>query len=161
MLIISFGWTWPALFANRPFLKLVTRRDWKESHARKFKEGMLVKGVHKDMRYGGKHVVTVRLTQDPYKEPLHKMPHDDYFAEGFAFLGLNPHMMPKSMPYDVSREGFKAWQDSDGEPWVVRFDIEEQTKTGFEMFTELKDTAPPLTPEIPEFGERLEEEGVK
>ncbi len=38
MMHISFGWTSPAVKARR---KAKTRRDWKDSHAKKFKPGDL------------------------------------------------------------------------------------------------------------------------
>jgi hypothetical protein len=33
-------------------------------------------------------------------------------AEGFAYLYQNPYLIPKSMPIDVSPEGFNTWRDS-------------------------------------------------
>jgi len=121
MMHISFGWTSPAVKAR---YKDTTRRDWKDSHAKKFKPGDLVNAYDKDPRYGGVCFGIIRI-KSLFKEPIADMPDSDYEREGFAFLFQNPHLVPKSMPIDVSPEGFNAWRDSGETYYTVRFEIVE------------------------------------
>jgi hypothetical protein len=51
------------------------------------------------------------------------MPDEDYVREGFHFLYEHPSLLPKSMPFDVSPAGFRAWRQSGGSMWVLRFEI--------------------------------------
>lgn len=62
---------------------------------------------------------------DPTFEPMINMPDSDYEAEGFAYLNENKHLLPKSMPYDVSLAGFRDWQNDGSSLWVVRFEMVE------------------------------------
>lgn len=118
MRIISFGWTWPAFVAGA---KTVTRRNWDADYAAKFKRGDILQAYDKSPRFGGKKIGLLTLTQDPYLERTSSMRDGDYEAEGFAYLNANRHLLPKSMPYDVSRDGFEAWKGLDEKMWVIRF----------------------------------------
>ena len=120
MLIISFGWIAPAILARR---KTKTRRDWKPSHRAKFRAGRIVAAYDKDPRYGGKKIGEIRLTSDARLEAMSCMPDEDYEAEGFAYLNDHPDLVPKSMPIDVSPEGFNAWRESGESMTVVEFEI--------------------------------------
>lgn len=66
--------------------KTVTRRAWKDSHAKKFINAFhhhkLVKALDQDIRYGGKQIGWCRLLCAPYKEQLAAMPEEDLKAEG-------------------------------------------------------------------------------
>ena len=86
MKIISFGWTWPALLAEPPLRKTVTRRDWNVEYALRFK-GDLIQAFDKSPRFGGKKIATIRLIRSPYNEPIDLMPDSDYEAEGFISGG--------------------------------------------------------------------------
>ena len=123
MRIISFGWTAPALVAGA---KTVTRRDWKDSWAQRFKKGDICQAYDKDPRYGGKRIGYVQLTEDPVKEPMSKMSASDYLKEGFAYLHVHPERMPAPMPIDVSPQGFKKWRKSGGSKWVIRFRLRKE-----------------------------------
>lgn len=122
MKIISFGWTWPALLADGNLQKTVTRRDWDAKYAASFKAGELIQAYDRSPRFKGKQIATIRLIMAPYLEPISDMPDSDYEAEGFAYLATNRHLLPKSMPYDVSREGFDTWRKSGERLWVIRFE---------------------------------------
>lgn len=122
MKIISFGWTWPALVADR---KICTRRDWTDKYARLFKKRDVISGYDRSPRFGGKRVAIIQLACDPTYEPMSDMPDSDYEAEGFAYLNENRHLLPKSMPYDVSWEGFCAWRNDGSSLWVVRLKLVE------------------------------------
>ncbi len=122
MRIISFGWTWPALLAEGPLQKTVTRRAWDGDYAKCFKAGDIVQAYDKSPRFNGKKIATLRLTVDPYYEAVSDMPDGDYEAEGFAYLDANRGLLPKKMPYDVSRAGFDAWRRTGERLWVVRFE---------------------------------------
>ena len=119
MLIISYGWTSAAFKAGR---KTVTRRDWKPTHAAKFKKGTLAAAWDKDPRYGGQKIGIVRILEDVEYEAMADMPDSDYEAEGFAYLNDHPELVPDSMPIDISPEGFEAWRQSGGAKAVVRFE---------------------------------------
>ena len=122
MRIISFGWTWPALLAGGNLQKTVTRREWDAEYAASFKAGELVQAYDRSPRFKGKRIVTIKLLSAPCLEPISDMPDSDYEAEGFAYLDANRHLLPKRMPYDVSRAGFEAWRQSSGSMWVIRFE---------------------------------------
>lgn len=83
MKIISFAETTPALLAGH---KTVTRRDWKNSYARRFHAHELVQAWTKSPRAGGKKVGIIRLTEEPYLESTRQAPGSDWEAEGFAYL---------------------------------------------------------------------------
>ncbi|WP_293271538.1 hypothetical protein [Microcoleus sp. PH2017_02_FOX_O_A] len=109
-LVISFGKTLPYLPQ-----KTVTRRAWKDGHAKKFANAFdrnkLVKAFDKDRRYGGKQIGWCRLLCAPYKEKLCDMPPLDLKAEGG---------MCQSIGEFVGRY-FKG--DSSFVVWVIRFEF--------------------------------------
>jgi len=114
MKIISFAWTTPALLANR---KTVTRREWSEDYARRFKADDLVAAYDKNPRNGGKQVATIRLTCDPYLEPPNQMPISDFEAEGFAYLAEQGMLFEGYDP----RKFFQLWRAAIDPVWVIRF----------------------------------------
>ncbi len=57
-MIISFAWITPSLLAR---LKDVTRREWSDAHAAKFKPGDLVDAWDKSPRFKGKKVAVIRI----------------------------------------------------------------------------------------------------
>lgn len=122
MKIMSFAWTTPALIAGK---KTCTRRAWKADYARRFKKGDSIAAYDRSPRFGGHQVATIRLTCDPCYEPMVDMPDSDYEKEGFAYLNENRHLLPKSMPYDVSPAGFRDWQNDGSSMWVIRFEMVE------------------------------------
>ncbi len=130
MKIISYGWTWPALAAGR---KTCTRRAWTPEYAKRFHAGELVQPYDRSPRFRGKQIISmqtgkpllVKLIAKPTFEPMINMPDSDYEAEGFAYLNENKHLLPKSMPYDVSLAGFRDWQNDGSSLWVVRFKMVE------------------------------------
>ena len=93
----------------------MTRRNWKDSHAKKFikafEQNKLIKALDKDIRYGGKQIGWCRLLGTPYKEKLAAMPDEDLQAEGG---------MCSSVAEFVKRY-FKG--DSNQEVWVIRFEL--------------------------------------
>jgi len=107
---ISFGKTLPHLLH-----KTVTRRCWKDSHAKKFAsafhQNKLIKALDKDIRYGGKQIGWCRLICAPYKEQLSAMPQNDLKAEGG---------MCDSIEQFIQRY-FKG--NSSLEVWVIRFEF--------------------------------------
>ncbi len=104
----------------------VTRRQWKNSYAARFKKDDVVWAYTRQPRYGGKLICPIILIEDPYKEDISIMPDSDYAAEGFLYMHLNQRLIPQSarkhfVDYDVDE--FKKWRDSNiGEVWVVHFD---------------------------------------
>lgn len=109
---ISFGKTYPQLLKG----KSVTRRLWKQSHAKKFirlfERGARFPALDKDKRYGGKQVGWLTLVEKPYQERLGNMPVSDLAAEGFPELSLQEFIK-------------RFFEDNpDAMPWVVRFEFE-------------------------------------
>lgn len=85
-MIVSFGWTTPALLAGA---KTVTRRDWKPQHAARFKPGMLVDAWNtspRNVRGNPRKVATIRIVGTPYIENTAEILQTDYEAEGFEYL---------------------------------------------------------------------------
>ena len=107
---ISFGKTVPHLLH-----KTVTRRCWKDSHAKKFAnafhQNKLIKALDKDIRYGGKQIGWCRLLCAPYKEQLSAMPQADLAAEGGMCASLEQFI----------QRYFKG--NTNLEVWVIRFEI--------------------------------------
>lgn len=113
---ISFAWTTPALLAGR---KTVTRRDWKESWARSFREGELVGAYDRQPRFQGKQVAVIRLTEAPYLESTAQAPDSDYEAEGFGYLQERGIMVDGLLPEKL----WRVWRVSPRSMWVVRFEL--------------------------------------
>lgn len=125
MQIISFAWTSPALVAGE---KTVTRRDWNDDYAKRFRPGDLVAAYNRSPRHRGEQIATIRIVSVTW-EFFDEMPDSDYAGEGLEYLAAHPELLPKSGPYSdpymVSRERFAAWQQQPGGCWVIRFDLVE------------------------------------
>lgn len=123
-MIISFAWTSAALLAGR---KTVTRREWTEDYASRFKAGMLIDAYNWQPRFKGKKIALIKLTHDPRLEANEDMPDEDYEGEGFAYLAENPHLIPKAFkmqPGETMLDRFNLWRYGDKSyMWVVRFKL--------------------------------------
>ena len=120
-MIISFGWTTPALLAGQ---KTVTRRAWAASHAAKFKAGMIIDAWNTSPRNVAKdphRVATIRLTQDPTLEYYDAAPPEDWHREGFEYLEALDLRVAGARPRDF----WASWQRSDEQCYVVRFEVVE------------------------------------
>ena len=104
----------------------MTRRSWKDSHAKKFikafEQNKLIKTLDKYIRYGGKQIGWCRLLCAPYKEQLATMPQEDLQAEGGMCSSVG----------EFVKRYFKG--NSSLEVWVIRF-----------QFIELEQPAPAQT----------------
>ncbi|EIE02421.1 hypothetical protein [Leptospira licerasiae] len=122
MKIISFAYTTPAFLAKE---KTVTRRDWNDDYAARFKKGEEIQGWNKSPRFQGKRVGIIRLIEKPYKESTLIMPDEDYEKEGFGYLDRNPDL--KTGPYRGKdlKKIFNEWKQSAVSLWVVRFEYLE------------------------------------
>lgn len=116
-MIISFGWTTPALIAGK---KTVTRRAWTPKHAAHFKAGMLADAWNTSPRNvkGNPHkVAVIRLTADPYSE-MWKETSAEYDAEGFSHMD--------SIGLQGTVDGILLdWEEHPREMYVVRFEVVE------------------------------------
>lgn len=110
MKIISFAWTTKALCDGE---KDMTRRDWKDSNAKRFKAGETVAAYDKLPYHGGKKVAEIRLTKDPYRQKLKDMPESDLKREGGLwkskdeFIGLfggDPNKSPYVVEFDLVKK---------------------------------------------------------
>ena len=122
MKIISFGWTAPAIVARA---KTVTRREWDDRYAFRFRHGEIVQAFDRSPRYGGKRIALIRLTEIPYKENLANMPDGDYAAEGFEYLHKHPELISpsgKKMFGDCGAWALNRWRKHGGEVWVIHFE---------------------------------------
>lgn len=129
-MILSFAETTPALLAGA---KTVTRREWADSHARKFTVGMPVQAWDKTPRVkGAKRVGTVKITQSPFQQWSCQAPESDWDAEGFQYLTDNGLTLFKGQ---TPRQVWNLWtanhmgEGDEPEPhkycallWVVRFE---------------------------------------
>lgn len=116
--IISFAWTTPALIAGQ---KTVTRRDWSDDYARKFRAGDEVIAYDRSPRVGGQPVARLRLTHDVRRESNIAAPDSDYEAEGFAYLSA----LPDGKFAGYTREAFAHWRITTGTSQVIRFEVIE------------------------------------
>lgn len=106
--------------------KSVTRRDWKDSHAKKFINAferatadgkrLRIPAIDKAYHRGGKQIGWVILTHAPYKETLKDMPQVDLVAEGG---------MCKSVEEFIDQY-FKG--DLEKEVWVIGFRFQSSEK---------------------------------
>lgn len=117
MLILSFGWTWPALVARA---KSVTRREWGarqlDLHQRAFRRNEPVQAYDKVPHAKGQRIGLIQYTSEPHWETLGVMPFEDYEAEGFDWFHRNPFAIPaaaKLRPWaadQCSAGAFQAWK---------------------------------------------------
>jgi hypothetical protein len=122
-MIVSFGWTSPALLAG---VKTVTRRDWAPSHAAKFHKGMLVDAWNWSPRVVQRNphkIAIIRLTEDPKLELTRDAPESDYDAEGFRYLTGLRQRIGDLEPNELWDE----WTDFENlaRLWVIRFEVVE------------------------------------
>ena len=109
-MIISFARTTPALLNG---CKTVTRRDWKDVHAAKFKEGDLVDAYDKSPRNGGHKVATIRIIREPYQQHILDMSYEHFVREGGRML----------WPGGITE--FKIMMGLDKVYWVIEFELVE------------------------------------
>ena len=121
-MIISFAWTTPALLAGE---KTVTRREWSDNYAHRFKAGDLVAAYDKNPRAGGKQIATIRLTCDPYLENTRDAPSSDYIAEGLKYLADNGVLIQGMTPFTF----WAAWKAAELLVWVIRFEVVRKERT--------------------------------
>lgn len=106
-MIISFRKTVEAI---RMKTKTVTRRDWKESHAAKFKPGMIVDAWTAGPHRKGEPICKIRITKLPYRQRLGDMPNDHFKREGGRLYWRN------------KAEYIEAMGGADKIMWVLEFD---------------------------------------
>jgi len=116
-MIISFAWTTYAFLARR---KTVTRREWDDEYAERFKTGSIHQAYDKSPRYGGKQIGRIQILSIT-REPIVKMPESDYDAEGFKYMEEQGLTIWKKPP----RQAFERWKPNGGSYWVVRFKVLE------------------------------------
>ena len=120
-MIISFGWTTPALLAGQ---KTVTRRYWNAKHAAKFKAGMQIDAWNTSPRNvkGNPHkVATIRLADDPVLDWSDGVDSREWQAEGFAYLS-------EHNDDDVVERILHDWRSNPRRLYVVRFEVVEYLK---------------------------------
>lgn len=121
MSIVSFGWTWEQLLLGR---KTVTRRTWKDSHARQFKPGDLVQAWSRGPHRRGEHVATIEILSIA-QERVGDMPEADLALEGGRWPTLEA--FARNFP-----------QGPDTVVWVVRFCVVELTPRGEALAAHLR-----------------------
>lgn len=115
MNIISLAWTTDVFLANA---KNVTRRYWKPSHAKKFKEGDIVQAYDKIPLHGGKNIGCIKITKKPYLQPTGNMTENDYAREGFLWM----EQQGKKIKGEHPRTFFEKWRNQNDTVWVVEFE---------------------------------------
>ena len=114
-MFISFAWTTEPFLANA---KNVTRRYWKESHAKKFKEGMIVDAFDKLPYRGGKKIGEIKIINVPYKQSTLFMDEVDFQCEGLQWMEMNSKTINGKKPRDF----FNDWKEKADLVWVVEFE---------------------------------------
>ena len=115
---ISFAWTTGALVTGA---KNVTRRHWKDSWARRWKEGDYALAYDKNPAWGGTQLAIIRLTCAPYKESTADIPVEDWAGEGFAYMAEHGELVDGSTPRDF----WNRWRAEPEDVWVIRFEVVE------------------------------------
>lgn len=119
-MIISFAKTTGALLAGK---KTVTRRDWPDSHAVKFKPGAVAIAYDKQPMYGGAAVARIKIVSIR-RESLNELLADESYARA-----------------ELAREG-GLWRDLEeflalfskakhGDPYRIEFRLVERNGRGF------------------------------
>lgn len=122
-MIISFGWTTPAILARR---KTVTRREWDPRYADRFYEGQVCDAWNtspRNVRGNPRKIATIRLTAKPTYELTRQAPPEDWEREGFEYLSANGHKVGKLTPEELWNQWHR--HDNYARLWVVRFEIVE------------------------------------
>lgn len=114
-MFISFAWTTKPFLANA---KNVTRRYWKDIHAKKFKIGSIVDAYDKLPYRGGKKIGTIILAKDPYQQRTNELTEEDYKREGLLWMEQNNVSINGKKP----RQFFEDWKKKDDLIWVVEFE---------------------------------------
>ena len=127
MIAIAFAWTTPALVTGN---KTCTRRDWKETHARRFRVGDLVAAYDRQPRHGGHWVATLRLTATPVFSS--ELPEEDWEREGFRWLSARGAKVGGHSP-EVIWRAFRIGANAGEHWWVVRFSVESLTDFGLDL----------------------------
>lgn len=122
-MIISFGWTTPALLAGA---KTVTRRQWTPKHAAHFKAGMLVDAWNtspRNVKGYPRKVAVIRLTETPGLEFTKDAAISDFKEEGFAYLQANGLKVDGLTPLQL----WERWHIPEFHTalYVVRFEVVE------------------------------------
>ncbi len=118
-MIVSFAWTTPALRAGA---KTCTRREWKPSHARHFREGMKVDAwdhLPRARVRGAQHVATIRVVEPPELQSTAQIPDSDWEAEGFAWLTR----FGTAEDAKLARAIWDAWHARPRVLYVMRFQL--------------------------------------
>jgi len=100
--------------------KKVTRRDWANKTAVKFREGMVHLAYNQLPRVrASKRVGYIRIARPPYPERTRDIPDEDFELEGFKYMEERGILLQKKTP----RQFFEDWRQSDQILFVVRFDL--------------------------------------
>jgi len=118
MKIISFAWTTPALLRGK---KTVTRRVWDDNYAARYHKGDFIKAYDRNPRNGGKHIATIQITTEPYKEWSNSVSMIEWRNEGFEYLtGIDARCNGLS-PIEI----WTGWHENPTPLWVIRFMLVE------------------------------------
>jgi hypothetical protein len=100
---ISFAYTTQALLQGK---KTVTRRCWDDNYAKRFKKGDIVLAYNRQPRFRGKPIARIRITKDPYRQPLHFITAEDLKKEGGMWVDKEDfwELFPCSEPYVIEFE---------------------------------------------------------
>lgn len=113
-MIISMAWTSAAFIAGR---KNVTRRQWKDEYAKRFKVGYVHDVWDKSPRFGGKFIGKLRIISIK-KESISKMPDENYENEGFAYMSEKGLTIWGKEPH----QAFEDWRNEGGMYWKILFE---------------------------------------
>ena len=129
---ISFAKTTDAVIMGR---KSITRRDWKVSHANRFRESQEVDFWDKNPRNYGQKMGSIILTRGPHRQNTRKLSYpDDYIAEGLAYMAEVGQLMDGWHPETF----FRRWQEQRVLLFVVEFKLHLLTTAGMSRKIELE-----------------------
>ena len=129
---ISFAKTTDAVIMGR---KGKTRRDWKMSHAQRFRVSQEVDFWDKNPRNHGKKMGTIILTRGPYRENTRKLVYpNDFIAEGFDYMTERGLEIDGMEPLIL----FNQWKAQHVLLFVVEFKLHRLTQDGMRRRVELQ-----------------------
>lgn len=106
----------------------MTRRDWDDDYAARFRPGEIIQAYDRSPRHHGKPIALIRIVS-VRKESNREAPISDWEAEGFAWFCAHPDRLPKRdrVGYlnTIQPESFDLFRRSPGAMWVCRFELVE------------------------------------
>lgn len=137
-MILSFGWTTPALVAD-PCQKTETSREWTRTYADQVRRQVAAgrdvfdawntspRNTRADPKPG--KIGRVHLLAPPQIEHAYERPPETWEAEGFEYLTRGGWLLDRLTPMEL----WRGWLEADPPLYVVRFELVDLTAYGRQL----------------------------